>query len=339
MTISKTLVRKAGEALRRNPCDPDALEVLAEWRNLHSHPMRSLGSMVRRKTRRKGEYAGILVAQRLKRIPTIISKLTDLPGMGLDRMQDLGGVRAVVEDMATARSLYGELCTSGRMREVIREHDYVSKPRDTGYRGLHAVYACRSDSHPETNGMLVEMQVRTRLQHAWAMTVEILDGASDASLKRGLGNADDMEFMRLCSSLFALREGTPPHARHAGMSMTELARAVRRMDSEHGVISRLSTLAAAGRTLGNLRTDNCHAVIITLNERTGITTVVPFPRYMMVDAERQYAEMERASIAGHDSAVSAVLVVLDRLLDARKAYPSYFLDSNVFLDTVRDILQ
>lgn len=43
-----------------------------------------------------GEEGEPIVAQRLKRVPTIAGKLLREPGMKLSRMEDVGGVRAVL---------------------------------------------------------------------------------------------------------------------------------------------------------------------------------------------------------------------------------------------------
>jgi len=46
-----------------------------------------------------------LIAQRLKRMPSILSKLKRFQNMELSRMQDLGGCRVVVESVKMVRHL------------------------------------------------------------------------------------------------------------------------------------------------------------------------------------------------------------------------------------------
>ena len=42
----------------------------------------------------------------------------------------------------------------------------------SGYRGVHLIYRYNSDRKTEYNTLLIEMQLRSQLQHAWATAVE-----------------------------------------------------------------------------------------------------------------------------------------------------------------------
>lgn len=48
-------------------------------------------------------------------------------------------------------------------------------PKMDGYRGIHDVYEydVRSDYGVMWNGLLIEIQYRTLLQHSWATAVEV----------------------------------------------------------------------------------------------------------------------------------------------------------------------
>jgi DNA-binding CsgD family transcriptional regulator len=46
--------------------------------------------------------------------------------------------------------------------------DYIIKPRSSGYRGVHLIYSYFSDKNETYNGLKVELQFRSPLQHAWA---------------------------------------------------------------------------------------------------------------------------------------------------------------------------
>jgi ppGpp synthetase/RelA/SpoT-type nucleotidyltranferase len=75
--------------------------------------------------------------QRHKRSPSIISKLARFPQMELSRMQDIGGCRAIVATVRDVERL-NALIQSGRTRNKLhREYNYIEKPKDTGYRGIH----------------------------------------------------------------------------------------------------------------------------------------------------------------------------------------------------------
>lgn len=101
---SRTQVSKAGDILTALSKDPatdldldewlHAYEVLANWRACHGYPINTFQATLRTRLKKIDEAA--LVAQRLKRTPSILNKLRRFKGMNLARMQDIGGLRAVV---------------------------------------------------------------------------------------------------------------------------------------------------------------------------------------------------------------------------------------------------
>lgn len=122
----------------------------------------------------KSENADVEVTQRLKRIWTIIDKLVREPKMQLATMQDIGGCRAVLASIDDVRRVQRRLM---RNRPPLRVSDYIAEPRASGYRALHAVV--------EYDNRKIEVQLRTRVMHEWAITVERLGGRLRADLKRG----------------------------------------------------------------------------------------------------------------------------------------------------------
>ena len=107
-SFSKNQVNRAGEILAA----PDsfdigeqfwAAEVLANWRGCHGYPINTFQATLRQKLKTVDPEA--IVAQRLKRAPSIIFKLQRFDGMRLARMQDIGGLRAVVGSVSMARKL------------------------------------------------------------------------------------------------------------------------------------------------------------------------------------------------------------------------------------------
>ena len=87
--------------------------------------------------------------------------------------------------------------------------DYISDPKPSGYRGIHLVYRYFSDKKKSMyNGMKIEMQLRSKYQHAWATAVETVGMFSGQALKSSLGSEDWQRFFSLMGSVIALREGT-----------------------------------------------------------------------------------------------------------------------------------
>ena len=85
------------------------------------------------------------VVQRLKRLPSIISKLERLPRIRLSQMQDIGGCRAVLRTSDHAYDLALDFASSRIRHKLIRYQDYIENPRRSGYRSLHMMYAYDSD--------------------------------------------------------------------------------------------------------------------------------------------------------------------------------------------------
>ncbi|MGH8973862.1 MAG: RelA/SpoT domain-containing protein [Acidimicrobiia bacterium] len=136
------------------------------------------------------------VSQRLKRVPTIIDKLTREPTMQLANMQDVGGCRAVLANVDEVRRVQKRLMKN---RPPLRVNDYIAQPRDSGYRGVHVI-VCYDER-------AIEVQLRTPVMHAWAITVERLSGRLQEDLKGGLGPEPLLHLLEAISEAMALEEG------------------------------------------------------------------------------------------------------------------------------------
>lgn len=153
----------------------------------------------------KTEGCQVEISQRLKRMPTILDKLRREPDMDLSRMQDFGGCRAVLENIDEVRCVQERVARAHRQRVGSEPHikDYISAPKDTGYRGVHVISIY--------DGRLVEVQLRTKVMHEWAVTVERLSGQRGLNLKSAEGPPELHEFFTHVSVLMAVDEagGTP----------------------------------------------------------------------------------------------------------------------------------
>ena len=117
-----------------------------------------------------------IVAQRLKRVPTILDKIKNRQQqMQLGRMQDVGGLRAIVTDIRQLNDLKKKYARLRTKHSLERVHDYISETKESGYRGVHIIYKYHSPEKPQYDGLYVEIQLRTRLQHLWATAVETVD--------------------------------------------------------------------------------------------------------------------------------------------------------------------
>jgi ppGpp synthetase/RelA/SpoT-type nucleotidyltranferase len=207
---SKTSVKRAGEVLRdfqntqiligREASEKynSAYRILVNYRASHQYPLMKATNALRSAV--SAENCTVEVSQRLKRIPTILDKLSRETEMDLSRMQDFGGCRAVLDNVDQVRRVQARLIRNHKRRTGKEPNikDYISQPRESGYRGVHVVVVY--------DGRLVEVQLRTKVMHDWAIAVERLTGRTGIDLKSSKGPPEIQEYLSLASELMAVDE-------------------------------------------------------------------------------------------------------------------------------------
>jgi putative GTP pyrophosphokinase len=186
---TKGEVNRAGEAVRNamsgklmSPDELDsALRILWWFRAVHSYPLGKANMGLRSVLRTEGLPP--LVSQRLKRHNTVMDKLTREPSMQLARMQDIGGCRAVLDSIHDLRAVQNRIGRNMRDR-LKRTVDYIERPRTSGYRGVHLIVTYQDRVGEER---AVEVQLRTRVMHDWAIAVETMGSRLDLVLPRRIG--------------------------------------------------------------------------------------------------------------------------------------------------------
>jgi ppGpp synthetase/RelA/SpoT-type nucleotidyltranferase len=169
MALSKSRIDKAGRSLA-HPAELtiEAMELeedFDEYRISHLEPL-SLTTLELQKWLH--DYGGsYYIAQRVKRKPQIIRKLRRL-SVRLTQLQDVGGCRIIVENNEDVDRLIafiqGNVLKTGSF-SLRRVTDYREKGRDeTGYRSAHLLL--------ERSGRSLELQIRSRIQHYWAESIE-----------------------------------------------------------------------------------------------------------------------------------------------------------------------
>lgn len=151
-----------------------------------------------------GVPAKAIVSVCLKRLDSIRRKLNRTSAnFKLGRLDDVIGVRVICQ------SLQDVLDFGSRIEQVpdSRTKNYVKEPSDTGYRGVHGIL---SFSQPAGGGVKLrtrfEIQVRTYLQHRWAVWSE----AHGEAVKVGSGNSEEHLHLRQQSQKIAKWECENP---------------------------------------------------------------------------------------------------------------------------------
>jgi putative GTP pyrophosphokinase len=308
-----------------------AFGVLGEWRNRHSLPLATLHEIT------NSNLAVIqpdaVIVHRLKREPSIVAKLRIQPEMDLARMQDLGGLRAVVCDRERLLRIAGVFTAPGFQHPLVRTYDYVASPKSSGYRSLHLVHRYQNPSVPESHGLLVEIQLRTEIQHAWATALETVDAFRQSSLKSSRGPDEWQDFFRLSGAALALLENCPVNEAFAGRSPEDIfAETVSQMELLL-VPQKLRSYAQAVRLItGAESADTCF--LLELNLTSGTVAYRSFPADQLEQANREYLLSEARA---KDSGAIVVLAVADSPEKLREAYPNYFMQTDRFVALLEEV--
>lgn len=127
--------------------------------------------------------------------------------MALERMQDVGGVRVILPRLKELEAILKDY-DGIRFNHILdHEKDYIANPKSDGYRGYHKVYSFRGRGNAKQyNGLKVEIQFRTMLQHEWATAVEVAGMLLGKNFKNGESGGIWSDFFGLMSDAFFLIE-------------------------------------------------------------------------------------------------------------------------------------
>jgi ppGpp synthetase/RelA/SpoT-type nucleotidyltranferase len=317
-----------------------ALAVINNWRSSHSYPLQALKMTLLGRAKRVDDK--VVVAQRLKRLTSIRAKLRRFEEMKLSRMHDIGGCRAVVRNVRCVAQLVGlyEASTAKNpsdRAEFIRKYDYIEEPKADGYRCVHLVYKYRSQAPHKMmyNGLRIEIQLRSKLQHAWATAVETVDTFTGQALKSNIGDASWKRFFALMGSAVANREkrarvpGTPALRAELIEELREVTRQLKADTVLEGLM--------AGTELVRTGRQDAQAFLLELDPTNRRVRATGYGQEELPKASDDYLAVEKR-IAGSPEGIQAVLVSVDSIAALRKAFPNYYLDARAFVEAVRQAI-
>lgn len=327
-SFSKSEIRKIGKELRGRLLDDSSLidrhidifRIAYGWRNAHFFPMQSM-------RRELGRIANsfepsAITAGRLKRMTSIRLKLRS-SGTAFERMQDLGGCRAIVPTLTAVDSIVERYKSGTTRHECLRDADYITDPRSSGYRSHHLImrYRARGTNDKQFDGLLIELQIRTLGQHAWATAVEAIGLLTGFDLKHENGDPNWVEFFDAMSAEIAHMEECPVVPRWANI---EIRRAR---------IKELARILDVSRLL-----EKCAHMVKALEHRVGEKSRYYTMRFNPEDKTVSIRGYVAPSLGANSASIqetrfdtmNSVLVSVDKAENLRKAYPNYFLDVGVF---------
>ncbi len=359
LKYKKDEINWAGRILVKNNSSMEekqkALEILDNWRAVHAYPLHIFQGTLKRKATATDKKSP-LISQRLKRVPAITYKLQRVypnrskATMKLFQMQDIGGCRAVVSDLTTARRLYVEGYLKGDLKhKLINKKNYIDQknerekidgPKPDGYRGFHLVYSYKTPRGMKRyNGLLTEIQIRTKLQHLWATAVETAGFFTRQAIKSNEAEKEWLDFFRLMGSAFAKMEkcpvvpGTPEDEKELYFKIKEKEKEINFMDK---IAKWAQVISHLDSQIKSAKKDNVTLFLLELDLLRKKTIITTFNEDDEEKAIKMYNELEKKYPIGKDYDI--VLVGVDNISDLKKAYPSYFLDIAEFLKHLNFII-
>lgn len=309
-----------------------ALGVVNNWRAAHYYPLNTATLTLRNKARYI--YRSALVSRRIKRLSSIRDKLQRFPDIKLTQMQDIGGCRAIVATVSEVQRLAIAYTEEPIWESFQRKDDYIDTPRDSGYRGIHLIYKYAA-SREEWRGLKIEVQLRSRRMHAWATAVEIVGTFTGQALKSSQGAEDWLRFFQLMSSAIArverthLTPSTPSTKKALTSELRHYAdklRVVPVLNGYRAAVNAMNVPPAEAR--------NARWFVLVLSWDTQMLTIHPYSAPLLLQAQAQYEAIERQG----NPAVDVVLASVDQARNLQRAYPNYYLDTDLFRRLLRDAL-
>lgn len=188
MSLSRNQIDQLGDRIRRGPLSTSDFRLLNEYRRSFRPAYEDVIARLRQ------DLAVEATGRPAKSTVALVEKLRR-ETIRLSQVQDVAGCRVIVSG-PTEQAL---LVT--RLKEIFPEAtvvDRLSTPSH-GYRAVHVI--------PKISGRVVEIQVRTEMQHHWAELSEKLSDVLDPAIKYGGGAEDIRKTLTVVSKAVAENEG------------------------------------------------------------------------------------------------------------------------------------
>ena len=236
------------------------------------------------------------------------------------------GCRAILDSKKNVYKLRRELNKS----RIFKVTDYIEKPKDDGYRGIHLIGKYKD----EENGVdyPVEIQLRSKIQHSWATAVEIVDLFTNQNLKSNDGKKEWLEFFKLVSNEFNKIESKTYDELLDTLEQTVTY--IKRLD----VHKKFQAFASSLKTMEKhveIQDDSYNLIKVDFSQ--GIVNVRSYSKDLFSEAADNYLKLEKQ--AAKNGKFVVALVSSSSINNLKEAYPNYFADSAVFIDNLKQIEQ
>lgn len=352
-------VSKAGEALKDDNLMQnmikfsEVMEILTYWRESHLTPLNEAEKILNQYVSKIDKHA--FIAKRIKRLNSIKKKLKRFSRMELKNMQDIGGIRVVLSNLNQVYTLQNKLLNQHKSHfynddRAINIDDYIKKPKDDGYRCLHMVGKFKNDVNKERK---IELQIRTRLQHSWATTLEIIDIFTSQDLKSNQGLATYHKFLQQVSEQFAILEQLDNFdINNIEQSYNKYSETVLKnmgmlnqckeislfFNQKFGFKTFGETLEEYSTVLNNIQINNNNKngyLLVRLNIKQNQIDTEFFEINKKDDALNQYSLYEQTLSQNKNWIIA--LISTNAVGGLKEAYPNYFADCKLFIQVIQMI--
>lgn len=328
--ISNSKIDKIGELLKKDAIlNDDNFKTLTQWRNSFSS---TLDYYYKKIKSLFSEDDIVALARRLKRIESIQIKLKRYKTMRLSTFQDIAGIRVVFKNEILLDYNYSKLRSLTTRHKLKRLDDYHARPKDDGYRGMHLIY--------QTGNMsMIEIQLRTELEHIWATAVEIYGELKNISFKTGQGEDDWRGFFTLLSSYFAIKENSTPVKEHQTLSEKQIHTKLKKYIKKLNVIERLNASTNGFAVVVSKHNETGKAgkyALLELDLKSKLTKVEIFNKKDVEKAIEIYTHRELE--LKKDDHINIVFVNIENLEKIQKSYPNYFFNTKKLLEILSKIV-
>ncbi len=315
-----------------DPSISDPLDVLDIWRSAHSVPLNSMEALIGESLK---SIKHVDVVSRLKRKDSIIGKLKRYSGdtYNLREMNDIAGCRVILNNVKDEYKLLDILKGHDSFHSIT---DYVKEPKADGYRSIHLLsrYDSLEDGY---KNLRVETQIRTELQHAWAVIVEVYDLISHQAIKNGIGNPKDIECLSLLSQLIAIKENSPLINGLPNKS-EDIINDFHKLDNELNFFNKLDAFHDSVRFKDDIKIADIEDAVYFLIEfdyENNRLNLKVFDNKYAHYATSEYNHSERELPDGWD----VLLVKASSIDDLKYGYPNYFSDFYKYLKMLKSFLE
>jgi putative GTP pyrophosphokinase len=240
-------------------------------------------------------------------------------------MDDVAGCRLIFPNIEAMREFRGKL-HKAKFKHVLKndkeKYNYIESPSERGYRGIHDIYEHRSKKgNAKCDGLLIEIQYRTNVQHAWSTAVEVVTEITEHEPKFDRGDRRYIKLFCLASEMLArTHEGMAPRL-FPDLSNRELRAAFRAVNDEILVMQMLINLMINEFIADQVEADH---IILRINKEDGLKL---YQFHLELEAAAKLLELEKEFPEDN-----IVLVGAQTVEEVKSAFRNYFNDVREFLN-------